>query len=111
MSARPFSPVWLTLPGISTRRIDSAFEALECLTADWPDINGRCHRRAVQACRDALDGFVSPDVARRAFLEAARTVAATVDRAPPANAVHLANIGIQPRAGSAYTLSNGGNDE
>ena len=111
MSARPFSPVWLTLPGISTRRIDSAFEALECLTTDWPDINGRCHRRAVQACRDALDGFVSPDAARQAFLEAARTVATIVDRAPPANAIHPANIGIQQRARGAHTLGNGDNDK
>lgn len=71
MSARPFAPIWMTLPDRMPRRIDSAFEALECLIAGWPVPQSLAHRRAVRICRDALDGFASPEAARRAFLAAA----------------------------------------
>lgn len=71
MSARPFAPIWITLPDCTPRRVDSVFEALECLTAAWPARNSLAYRRAVRICRDALDGFLPVEIARRAFLAAA----------------------------------------
>ncbi|AZN73210.1 DUF982 domain-containing protein [Georhizobium profundi] len=82
MSARPFSPVWVTLPGRPPRRVDSAFEALECLMGGWPITTHSTYRRAVQACRDAIDGFVPATKAREAFLAAARTIGATTSTKP-----------------------------
>lgn len=70
MSARPFAPVLLKLPGREPRRIASAFEAYECLTTVWPITANGSYRRAVRMCRDALDGFASPAKARRALLVA-----------------------------------------
>lgn len=83
MSARPFSPVWLTLPGSSCRRVDSAFEAFECLTTAWPVATGKPYEQAVQACRDALDGFISAAAARKAFVAAARAIGAEVQLCQP----------------------------
>ncbi len=82
MSARPFPPVWVALPSASMRRIDNAFEALECLTTSWPIMTSPSYRRAVQACRDALDGFVSAKAARKAFVAAARDVNALTKGGP-----------------------------
>lgn len=82
MSARPFPPVWVALPSASMRRIDNAFEALECLTTSWPIMTTPSYRRAVQACRDALDGFVSAKSARKAFVAAARDVDALTKGGP-----------------------------
>jgi hypothetical protein len=82
MSARPFPPVWVALPSASMRRIDNAFEALECLTTSWPIMTSPSYRRAVQACRDALDGFVSAKAARKAFVAAARDVRALAKGGP-----------------------------
>ena len=82
MSARPFPPVWVALPSASMRRIDNAFEALECLTTSWPIMTTPSYRRAVQACRDALDGFVSAKAARKAFVAAARDVDALTKGGP-----------------------------
>lgn len=82
MSARPFSPVWVTLPGRPSRRVDSAFEALECLMGGWPITANPSYRRAVQACRDAIDGFVPATKARDAFLAAARHIGATTSATP-----------------------------
>jgi hypothetical protein len=59
------------MPGREPRRIDSAFEALECLTTDWPDTSFRSHGRAVRACNDALDGLMPAHKARLMVLEAA----------------------------------------
>jgi hypothetical protein len=85
MSARPFKPLWVTLPGCEPRRIDSAFDALECLITAWPSASFRSHRRAVRACRDALDGFVPPEKARRMLLEAALDVDLPITSKPFGN--------------------------
>jgi len=71
MSARVFKPLWLTMPGRESRRIDSVFDALECLTTEWPNTSFRSHGRAERACRDALDGLTSERKARQMVLEAA----------------------------------------
>lgn len=82
MSARQFTPVSVRLPHRkSERRIASAFEALECLLGDWPITTGAAYRRAVRCCRDALDGVVSPKMARSAFVAAAAEIAGLADAA------------------------------
>ncbi|QOF73620.1 DUF982 domain-containing protein [Aminobacter sp. SR38] len=72
MGARSFPPLWITLPGAGPRRVDNAFEALEYLN-DWPK-RDRAWRQAIQACRDALDGFIPAMAARRALVGAVQAV-------------------------------------
>lgn len=57
----------------ASRKVDSSFEALECLDQQWPEwARGRSWRAAGRACRDALDGWRSACDAQKAFLKAAR---------------------------------------
>lgn len=105
MSARPFAPIWITLPDHTPQRVDSAFEALECLTSAWPAQDDPACRRAVRICRDALDGFSSPEAARRAFLAAADALDGArlhaIPQAPfsePASAGAAAARGATPKA-------------
>jgi len=97
MSARKFKPIWLTFLGREPRRIDNAFDALECLVTMWPSSAFRSHRRAIRACRDALDGFISADKARRMLIEAAidvdlLTTSSPLDHRSHANALPTARV-------------------
>lgn len=66
-------PVFLIIPGSDERKVATSFEALECLEGPWPEgARGFHWRRAVMACRDALDGWRSAIDARRTFVEAAK---------------------------------------
>jgi len=72
MSNKAFpTSVQVTLEG-NTRRVSTAFEALECLLGSWPITASREYRSAVRACRDCLDGLSSPVAAYRAFKAACR---------------------------------------
>ena len=104
MSARPFSPVWLTLPGAARRRVDSAFEAYECLTTTWPLMAGKEYSHALQACRDALDGFVSPASARKAFISAASVIGADVQTARPEEIAMTNRRRILPLPGERHVV-------
>jgi hypothetical protein len=53
------------------RNISSVATAVEFLLNEWPEKRGRLHGLARQACLEALDGTVTGDMARSAFLEAA----------------------------------------
>ncbi|RUW52108.1 DUF982 domain-containing protein, partial [Mesorhizobium sp. M8A.F.Ca.ET.021.01.1.1] len=47
-------------------------QAIELLTTHWRDAGSLKHQSALRACRRATSGDVSPDIAREAFVEAAR---------------------------------------
>lgn len=65
------------------RKIDSSFEALECLDQQWPKwARGPSWRAADRACRDALDGWRSGRAAYKAFLKAAKRAGLTRGRPP-----------------------------
>jgi len=66
-------PVTLRLGSSGERKVATVWEALECMYQQWP-IRARDHswRVAFQACRDALDGWRTPQNAQKAFLKAAR---------------------------------------
>jgi hypothetical protein len=81
MGARSFPPLWITFHGATPRRVDNAFEALECLNDDWPKRDSSW-RHAIQACRDALDGFIPAMAARRAFVTALQVVDAEITDEP-----------------------------
>jgi Protein of unknown function (DUF982) len=53
------------------RNISSVATAVEFLLNEWPEKRGKLHGLARQACLEALDGTVTGDMARSAFLEAA----------------------------------------
>lgn len=65
-------PVIVRMPDRPERKVSTAFEALECLESAWPQSARGAHwRRAMIACRDALDGWRTGAEARRLFLKAA----------------------------------------
>jgi hypothetical protein len=65
------------------RNVGSVTEAAECLVAsDWPRPHGAQHRAASRACLRALAGEISPEAARRAFMEAAREAGILIGEAP-----------------------------
>ncbi len=66
-------PVVLKFQRTGRRKVASIYEAIECMSQQWPDwARGRSWRAAYRACRDALDGWRKEREARRAFLKAAR---------------------------------------
>jgi Protein of unknown function (DUF982) len=65
------------------RNVGSVTEAAECLVAsDWPRPHGPQHRAASRACLRVLAGEISPEAARRAFIEAAREAGIFVGERP-----------------------------
>ncbi|RWC25931.1 DUF982 domain-containing protein [Mesorhizobium sp.] len=65
----PPVPVRTTQIGL-TRQVSSVEAAAEELLT-W-DKRGAAWRKAVQACIDAVEGRITPDQARRAFMAAAK---------------------------------------
>ncbi|CAM5376898.1 hypothetical protein ATER59S_01670 [Aquamicrobium terrae] len=59
--------------------ISSARQAAALLTQHWPDAGTPKYRAARQACLAAVHGEKPPDVARAAFIEAAREARILVD--------------------------------
>ncbi|MEI9407944.1 DUF982 domain-containing protein [Mesorhizobium salmacidum] len=56
----------------TTRNLSNTQQAIELLTTHWRDAGSLKHQSALRACRRATSGDVPPDVAREAFVEAAR---------------------------------------
>ncbi|ANN62025.1 hypothetical protein BFX40_29530 [Mesorhizobium sp. SEMIA 3007] len=70
---------WFSKPisvatGISgdIRNLTNARQAFDLLNEHWRDGGSDKHRSAKRACQQALNGSVSADVARDAFIDAAR---------------------------------------
>ena len=70
---------WFSKPvavatGISgdIRNLTNAREAVDLLNNRWRDGGSDKHRSALRACQQALNGNVPADIARDAFMEAAR---------------------------------------
>ena len=57
--------------GVNTS-VSTAAEAMEYLLNSWLGKRVEAHRKAVQACHDAISGEKSAAAARRAFVAAAR---------------------------------------
>ena len=76
VDAKPFALVVVkTSYAGHLRNINSVSDAAEALAGDWPMRRRRpAYRAAIRACRDALAGTVTPDVARQAFIAAAQEV-------------------------------------
>ncbi|MGH6861800.1 MAG: DUF982 domain-containing protein [Phyllobacterium sp.] len=69
----PFSAVIVLDERTNQRKIiDSLEEAAEFILYDWPVVPGDTIVAARQACLAALLGKIDPQVARDAFVEAAR---------------------------------------
>ncbi|WP_370453318.1 DUF982 domain-containing protein [Mesorhizobium sp.] len=56
----------------ATRHILSAQQAVELLAGHWRDAGSLQHSSALRACRRAMSGDVSAEIARDAFVGAAR---------------------------------------
>jgi hypothetical protein len=75
MADRPFKkPVYLSLNSTGNFQARGAWEALEYLDRYWSGPHGPHYRRAKLLCQQAVDGFVSPDIARLALIDAAQRV-------------------------------------
>jgi hypothetical protein len=73
MIDRPFKkPVYLFLNSTGNFQARGAWEALEYLDRYWSGPHGPHYRRAKVLCQQAVDGFISPDIARRALIDAAQ---------------------------------------
>lgn len=53
------------------RTVRSTEDAAQCLLAYWPTRRGKAYVSAQQACLDALQGTLTPELAREAFINAA----------------------------------------
>jgi hypothetical protein len=56
----------------AVRNVSSARQAIDLLNNHWPDAGTEKHRHAHHACLEVLNGLKKPEVAREAFVEAAR---------------------------------------
>jgi hypothetical protein len=73
MADRPFKkPVYLSLNSTGNFQARSAWEALEYLDRYWTGSHSPHYRRAKVLCQQAVDGFIPPDTARRALIDAAQ---------------------------------------
>jgi hypothetical protein len=54
------------------RKITSVTQAAAFLLSEWPGNRGRLHGLARQACLEALDGTITGEMARSAFIGAAK---------------------------------------
>lgn len=74
MNDVPFSaPLILQLKATGPRRVSTCLEAMKCLENEWPNwARGRNWRRAMLACREALNGRLDAKKARQRLLKAAQ---------------------------------------
>lgn len=54
------------------QNLSNANQAVELLTKQWRSAGSQKHLAALRACRQAMNGGILADVARDAFVEAAR---------------------------------------
>ncbi|CAH1649190.1 DUF982 domain-containing protein [Chelatococcus asaccharovorans] len=66
------TPVRLTFGPSQQRTITNAWEAVELLLRDWPGRRDHRYKVALLACQDALEGFRSGRLARKALVRAAK---------------------------------------
>ena len=67
------NPVDVKLEGRANRRtITAACFASDCLLTLWPKSRGPAYFEALEACVDAMRGREDQNIARRAFIRAAR---------------------------------------
>lgn len=66
----PF-PVIIRMHKKRHRRISNAWEAVEHLRNDWPEVGSSLYRKALHSCLDALDGLKPVAKAHHAFVQAA----------------------------------------
>jgi hypothetical protein len=64
------------------RCIESVREAAKCLIDRWPENHGKAYLAALHACHDALGGELATEIARQAFIAAAREVGILIGEAP-----------------------------
>ena len=71
--------VWFSRPVVvsvgvagAARNLSNTQQAIELLTTHWRDAGSLKHQSALRACRRATSGEVPADIAREAFIEAAR---------------------------------------
>ena len=66
-------PVTLELKGIGQyRTINNAMEAVDCLMDGWPADEDDDYITAIQTCIAAMEGRLTPHMAREAFIQTAR---------------------------------------
>jgi hypothetical protein len=74
MGHRPFkAPVRLRLDKMGDYVATSAWDALEYLQKHWSRTRDANYHKALRACRDAVDGWVTADRAREAVVRAAQS--------------------------------------
>ncbi len=67
-----FAPLMLVMSGQDKHRlVRSLSEVADALIAGWPTGDGREYIAAVKTCLDAIQGNISPNVARAALIRAA----------------------------------------
>ncbi len=64
------APVTVQFPHQDRQTVVGPFDAMTCLTDRWPNMSGLKFLKARTACRAALDGRVTADVARKDFVDA-----------------------------------------
>jgi hypothetical protein len=79
-----FSVVTVETSRLGQRRgITSVTQAAAFLLSEWPGERGRLHGLARQACLEALEGTITGEMARTAFIDAAKEAGIFVrDRTP-----------------------------
>ncbi|ANK92779.1 hypothetical protein AMK01_CH03356 [Rhizobium sp. N6212] len=71
-TSEDFAPLMLVMDGQEKHRlVRSLGEVAGALIAAWPTDDGREYIAAVKTCLDAIQGNISPDVARAALIRAA----------------------------------------
>lgn len=81
-------PVEIRLQSGLTRTFREAFDALYFLEEEWPTRHGAAYERARRWCRLATEADEAADVARKAFIAAARQAGMLCQQASPARDAH-----------------------
>ncbi|MBZ9756186.1 DUF982 domain-containing protein [Mesorhizobium sp. ESP6-5] len=65
------------------RNLSNTQQAIELLTTHWRDAGSLKHQSALRACRRTMSGDLPPEIAREAFVEAAREAHILVEQVQP----------------------------
>lgn len=97
MADRPFrNPLLAKLNKTSHYTIRSAWEGLEYLLRYWPADRSISYKIALHVCRDAVDGWVSPERARKALKRALDAAGLSIPKA----ATIIAGDALSGKAGA-----------